>query len=153
MAHIFQINTSGGGVPKQARRTATVGTLGILDDVQRNTKVHGGPDRALCLYSLERIEALQQEGHPIYPGTVGENITISGLDWDAVVPGARIQLGAVLTEVTGFASPCNNIRHSFANENFKRISEKHHPGWARAYVRVLLPGEISVCDPVSFDTG
>ena len=37
---------------------------------------HGGPERALCLFSLERILELQAEGHPIFPGAAGENITI-----------------------------------------------------------------------------
>ena len=50
----------------------------------------GGPLAALCLYSLEVIQALQAEGHSIFPGSVGENITLSHLDWSRVTPGVRL---------------------------------------------------------------
>lgn len=80
-AHIFQLNMSAGGVPKTAVRRATVTELGLSGDKQLDLKHHGGPMRALCLYSLERILALQADGHPIFPGSIGENITVAGLDW------------------------------------------------------------------------
>ncbi|MFN2109684.1 MAG: MOSC domain-containing protein, partial [Anaerolineae bacterium] len=79
-AMIFQINISHGGVPKLAVRSAEVTELGLVGDTHNNTKVHGGPTRALCLYSLERILALQAEGHPIFAGSTGENLTLAGLD-------------------------------------------------------------------------
>ena len=60
----------------------------------QDRKHHGGPDRAVCLYSLERILALQEEGHPIYPGAAGENLTLTGLDWEALQPGMTLRLGA-----------------------------------------------------------
>src|SRR4030067_3548339 len=91
---IFQINTSNGGVPKFSRGLAEITFDGLVGDLQRNLDVHGGPERALCLYSLERILALQAEGHPIYPGSAGENLTLSGLDWSLVYPGVRLQLGS-----------------------------------------------------------
>lgn len=147
-ARIFQINVSEGGVPKRPLPQADVDELGITVDKQTHTKVHGGPDRALCLYSLERIQALQGEGHPIYPGSTGENITISGLDWDAVVPGGRLRLGAVVVEITSYAAPCELIVRSFADEDSGRISQKKHPGWARAYGRVRQSGTIKISDPV-----
>ena len=60
---------------------------GLEGDRHRNRKLHGGPDRALCLFSLERIEALQAEGHPIEPGTLGENLTLA--DWTGRGPPGR----------------------------------------------------------------
>src|SRR5437660_8273239 len=73
---IFQLNMSPGGVPKLAVREAMLTTTGLMGDVQKFTDIHGGPERALCLFSLERILELQAEGHPIFPGAAGENITI-----------------------------------------------------------------------------
>jgi MOSC domain-containing protein YiiM len=67
-SRVAQISVSAGGVPKRAVPAARVTTLGIEGDVQRNREHHGGPDRALCLFSLERIRALRAEGHPIVPG-------------------------------------------------------------------------------------
>jgi len=101
------------------------------------------------VYSLERIRDLQREGHPIDVGTVGENLTVEGIDWDLVVPGARIRLGeAVVLEVAAFTDPCKTIRESFTDGRFVRISQKVHPGWSRVYTRVLSEGEIRCGDTV-----
>jgi MOSC domain-containing protein YiiM len=101
------------------------------------------------VYSLERIRALQVEGHPIDMGTVGENVTVEGIDWDLVVPGTRIRVGEeVLLEVTSYTSPCKTIRDSFIDGRFVRISQKLHPGWSRVYTKVLSEGEIRFGDSV-----
>jgi MOSC domain-containing protein YiiM len=145
---ITGLQRSGGGVPKLPVDHVHVNHDGMEGDRQRNLKHHGGPERALCLYSQELIDDLAMEGHPIVPGAVGENVTISGLDWREVQPGARIRLGAVTGVVTAFAIPCNTIREAFLDERSVRISEKVHPGWSRVYLRVEQPGEIAVGDPV-----
>src|SRR5687768_8194805 len=90
---IFQLNSSDGGVPKLAVREAYLTPNGLEGDRQRDRRYHGGPERALCLYTLERILRLQGEGHPIFPGSAGENVTVSGLEWAALKPGARLALG------------------------------------------------------------
>ena len=102
---VFQINVSGGGVPKSPVRSVEISVFGLQGDRQRDLEHHGGIERAVCLFSLERILALQAEGHPIYPGSVGENVTLSGLDWARLVPGARLRLGEwVEIEITGYAA-------------------------------------------------
>ena len=148
---IFQINLSDGGVPKLAVRQAEVRSQGIQGDRHRNMKVHGGPERAVCLYSLERIQQLQAEGHPVFPGALGENVTVSGLDWSAVQPGARLQLGPqVVLEVTRYTTPCNNLVDSFVEGDFSRILQEKYPGWARVYTRVIQEGTIQTGDRVVF---
>jgi MOSC domain-containing protein YiiM len=93
---------------------------------------------------------LQQEGHPIFPGSTGENVTLVGVDWILVIAGLRLRLGPdVEVEVTSFASPCQTIRESFTDYDFNRISWRTNPGWARAYARVLTPGRIAVGDQIS----
>ncbi|MDP9204417.1 MAG: MOSC domain-containing protein [Gemmatimonadota bacterium] len=105
--------------------------------------------RAVCVYSIERIRGLQAEGHPIDIGTAGENVTVEGLDWNLVVPGARLRLGnEVLLEVASFTNPCKTIRESFTDGRFVRIAQKFHPGWSRVYARVLCEGGIRFGDPV-----
>lgn len=146
---LFSINLSNGGVPKRRVDDAKVSRLGLVRDAHNDKKHHGGPERAVCVYSLERIRALQSEGHPIDVGTAGENVTVEGIDWDVVVPGTRISLGEeVLLEVTDYTSPCKTIKESFIDGRFVRISQKLHPGWSRVYTRVLSEGEISSGDPV-----
>ncbi len=143
--HIFQLNCSNGGVPKVAVREAVLTETGLVGDRQAKTQIHGGPLRALCLYPLENILALQSEGHPIYPGSVGENVTIAGLDWAKLEPGVRLALGTeVLIEITSYAGPCPSIQASFTEHEFKRISQKIHPGQSRLYARVLQTGRLEV---------
>ena len=148
---VVSVNVSAGGVPKLPVRSTRVSEAGLAGDGQRQLEFHGGPDRALCLYSMDRIEALQREGHPIAPGTAGENLTIRGLDWELVIPGAVLRVGNLTVEITGYASPCATIRPSFADGNSNRISEKKHPGWSRVYARVVGEGEIRVGDSVTVD--
>lgn len=149
-ARIFQINVSDGGVPKLPVPRAGVSSSGVTGDRQNNLEFHGGPDRAVCLFSLERIMALQAEGHPVFPGSTGENLTVSGLDWDVIVPGTRLRVGdTVILEITSYTTPCKTIGPSFADGSSIRISHKAHPGWARLYARVIEPGQVAIGDEVS----
>jgi len=144
---VFQINVSNGGVPKLPRPEALVSTEGLAGDRHHHLQVHGGVERALCLYSLEKILALQEEGHPIFPGAVGENVTVAGVDWSQLAPGMRLSLGdEVLVEIRRFVTPCKTIAPFFIAGEYERISQTHHPGWARLYARVLQPGVIRVGD-------
>jgi len=146
---IVQINVSSGGVPKRPVARARVTPLGIEGDGHRNTGLHGGPDRALCLFSIERIEALQAEGHPVEPGALGENLTVAELDWVSVRPDDLFRLGEeVLVQITRFTSPCANVRAAFLDGAYSRVSQKRYPGWSRVYARVLVPGEIATGDAV-----
>lgn len=149
-AAIVQINVSGGGVPKLPIGRAMIDELGILGDTHRDLKHHGGPERELCLYVLELIEALREEGHPIAPGGAGENITTRGLDWSRLAPGRQLLVGEVLAEFTDWATPCTHIARCFEGGVFTRTSRKLHPGWSRAYARVLRGGVIAVGDPIAF---
>jgi MOSC domain-containing protein YiiM len=121
---------------------------GVEGDRQEDLRSHGGPDRAVCLYSLDLIEALQGEGHPISPGSIGENLTLSGIDWTAMRPDARLQIGDALMEVTRATSPCTKIAESFTGGEFVRVSQKVHPGWSRFYARVLREGVVNVGDRI-----
>ena len=143
------INVSDGGVPKRPRQTATVRTTGVEGDRQRDLRSHGGPDRAVSLYSVDLIDALQAEGHPIDVGTIGENLTIAGVPWTAMVPGVRVDVGEVSLELTSYANPCRNITASFLDGQILRVSAKRHPGWSRVYARVLKEGTVTIGDPVT----
>ena len=145
---LHSINVSDGGVPKLPRASVAVRRGGLEGDRQRDLENHGGPQRAVSLFSLELIEALQADGHPIAPGTIGENLTLAGVDWAKMLPGARIEVGEVLLELTRDASPCQIIAGSFADGRVVRVSEKLRPGWSRFYACVLKEGIIRVGDRV-----
>ena len=147
--YLHQISISDGGVPKLPVAEARLTVNGVAGDRQRNLEAHGGVDRAICLFSLEVIEALQAEGHAIRPGSSGENLTIAGLDWPKLLPGDRLRIGdTVLLEMLSYTSPCKYNAQWFANGDFSRISQKLHPGWSRLYARVLAEGVVRPGDRV-----
>ena len=148
VGRIDSINVSRGGLPKRPVAEAEVTTEGVEGDWQSDRRYHGGPERAVVIFSAERIAALQAEGHPIGTGTTGENLTLSGLDWTDVVPGARLEIGEVRLEVTKFTAPCANIAPSFTGRDIARLSQKSRPGWSRVCARVLAPGRVRVGDSV-----
>ena len=152
-ARVAQVNVNAlGGVPKHGVPSAEITATGVVGDKQRDRRHHGGPTRAVSLYSYEHILALQAEGHPIAPGSTGENLTISGLDWPTIRVGDRLRIGErVQLEVTGYAAPCTNIIESFAEGAITRISQKVHPGWSRLYTRVLEAGIVRQGDAVALE--
>lgn len=145
---LLSINTSNGGVPKLPRPHAVVTAHGVEGDRQRDLRYHGGPDRAVCLYSFDRIRDLRAEGHPASVGLLGENLTLVGVDWRLLTPGTALQIGDVHLTLTAFAVPCRNLSAYFEGAQIGRVSQKLHPGWSRVYARVDRPGTVWIGDPV-----
>jgi len=151
---IVQVSVSAGGVPKTAVESVRVMSDGLEGDRHRDHEHHGGPERAVCIFSVEAIEALRAEGHPVVPGGLGENLTIAGLDWSAVVPEAILKIGDdLVVQITRYTSPCVNITRSFLHGAYSRVSQKRHPGSSRVYARVLAPGSVRPGDPVRLLAG
>jgi MOSC domain-containing protein YiiM len=146
MGVVHAINVSNGGVPKLPRESCFVGVNGLEGDRQRDLRYHGGPERAVCLYSLDLIRALQAEGHSIEPGSIGENLTVTEVDWARMVPGTQVEVGAVVLQLTDYAAPCSNIARSFERRQYARVNQKVHAGWSRLYARVLTEGTLRVGD-------
>lgn len=147
---VSQINISRGGAPKLAVAAAVVGLDGLDGDYHDDVTNHGGPQRAVCLYTLEQIERLAAEGHPIFPGAVGENVTLRGIQQELLIPGATLAIGArTRLEITSFTTPCKGIAHAFSTGDFTRISQKLHPGESRVYARVIQTGTIQTGDAVT----
>lgn len=147
---VESIQVSRGGVPKlRIEGPVEITARGVAGDRQANRLIHGGPDRAVCLFSDEIIASLRDQGHPIDRGTTGENLTLSGIEWPRLTESARLRFGTVEIEITKAANPCRNIAGSFSDGDFNRISAKLHPGRARLYARVLTPGSVRAGDAVT----
>lgn len=134
------------GLPKQPITRATVTFGGVDGDVQEVRAHHGRPWQALCIWSVEALDALTREGHPIGPGFAGENITVSGVPATAFRPGAHFRIGEVRGFMTAYAIPCKKNAGWFVNHDFNRM---HHEQGdeSRIYAMVTATGTIGVGDP------
>jgi MOSC domain-containing protein YiiM len=108
-ATVVQINVSSGGMPKLPVLLARVTRDGVGGDWQKNRKYHGGPDRAVCLFSEELYGWLREQGIDLQNGSVGENFTTSGVDLMALGVGDRLRVGECLIEITDVRTPCRNL--------------------------------------------
>lgn len=147
---VLQVNMSGGGIPKRPVELAWVDRFGLKGDEHEERTVHGGPHQAVCLYGIEAIERLQSEGHPVEPGSVGENLTTSGVEWSTLPVGTRARIGETLEiEVASSATPCKTQIRNFTDGRFSRMSIDLHPSDSRMYARVLTEGEVRPGDTIS----
>ena len=106
---IREINLSNGGVPKHPVPEATAVKLGLVGDRQAHPQIHGGLRQALLLISAEDLEVLKESGFPVYPGALGENLTISGLDFRKLRQGMRFRAGEAVIELTKLRAPCSQL--------------------------------------------
>ena len=149
---VLQVNVSPGGVPKLPVERAWVGALGLEGDHQKHDTVHGGPHRAVALLAIEAIERVQADGHPIEPGSVGENLTTTGIELATLAPGTRLAIGERLVlEISWPANPCDLIRGSFREGKSGRISILTHPSDSRMYARTIVEGEVRPGDVIRLE--
>ena len=149
---IHSVNVSEeGGVPKLPIRAAIVRYEGMEGDHNRfrAERKAGAPGRAINIFSLERIRQLQDEGHSIEVGSTGENLTIEGMDWDALEVGMVLRVGEATIQLSEPCAPCNKIGDSFVDGRFSRIDHEQELGWSRWLASVLEEGMVSIGDNVS----
>lgn len=142
---------SGGGVPKALVRRADVGWRGVAGDRQAARRHHGRVWQALCLWSGDVIDTLAAEGHPIYAGAAGENVSVRGIDWTALRPGTRVRLGAVSAEVSVPALPCAKNAQWFVDGDFRRMHHERDRAVTRWYATVVEPGTVALGDAVTVE--
>jgi len=147
---VHSVNVSSGGVPKTMVESAEIRKGGVDGDFNRFRDGRGGDlDRAVCIFSLERIEGLKQEGHPIEVGSTGENLTIRGVEWDSLSEGDRLEVGDAVLELSEPCAPCSKIGESFIGRRFARVDHEEEYGWSRWLARVVREGRVSVGDSVN----
>ena len=150
MPHIFQINVSQGSKPKLPIHDDLVTITGLASDKQSNKEKHGGPERALCLFSLEKIIEIQKAGIAVFPGAMGENITFAELDLGKLKIGDKLQLGEkVVIEVSKVTGPCKNISKFYTENTDHNIDEETFRSWSRLYARVIIEGIVHIGDKVT----
>jgi MOSC domain-containing protein YiiM len=161
LGQILQISVSKGGVPKVPVLAAEVGPVGILGDIQKNTKYHGGPRQALLWITSEGLDELKAAGFPVYPGAMGENVTTTGIDRRVVRLGQRWRMGEVIVEITKMREPCATLNPYGAGTIQKAVYDPQvkagdftSPRWGLAgfYVSIVCLGTFAPGDPVTLLT-
>lgn len=138
---------SDGGVPKTAVDSVEIGWRGVHGDRQASRAHHGRPWQAVCLWSSDIVADLARAGHPIRPGSAGENISIRGLDWSAARPGTQLTLGTATLTIAAYAIPCSKNARWFTDGDYGRMSHERSDA-SRLYARVEVPGRVGVGDSV-----
>jgi len=154
---IAQISISRGGLPKYPVAEAAVTPLGVEGDWQNHRRFHGGPSRALLLVCSEVIEQLTALGYPLYPGALGENVTMRGIDHRQMRSGQRFRLGECVVELTRVRVPCSEldvygpaIKGEIYDSQVK-AGDTTSPRWARSgfYASVVRTGVIRQDDIIA----
>jgi len=140
---LAQLNVSPGGLPKTSIPSAHVSRDGVAGDWQRNRKYHGGPDRAICIFSEELYEWLRDDGIDMTNGAVGENFTTRGIDLQSLAKGDRLRVGdECVIEITNVRIPCRTLMKW--SPNLPRAIEGRS-GWV---ARVVSEGLVREGDPI-----
>lgn len=122
--------------------------LGFEGDAQADTRVHGGPDKAVHHYPFDHYAPWREEvgERPALaaPGGFGENLSTVGLDETTVAIGDVFRLGAAVIEVSQGRQPCWKLNLRFdVPDMAQRVQTSGRTGW---YYRVLEPGLVAPGD-------
>ncbi len=142
------------GLPKYPVETAYLTRRGLDGDFNRyrHEKKKDNPDQALLIMPLEMIQQLHEEGWPVQPGHLGENITSRGIPYHHFQPGKMYQVGQAKIQISEPCTPCTNLHvlpyvGTDKIVEFMRILAKptNRRGW---YARVLKEGMLRKGDTI-----
>ena len=129
---------------------ARVELNGIVGDQHGDTRVHGGPEKAVHQYAAQHYEQLAQafahSAPELIPGSLGENVSARLLSEHTVHIGDVFQMGSAVLQVSQPRSPCWKINHRFDAERMSMyVAKERITGW---YYRVIHPGFIEAGDRI-----
>lgn len=121
---------------------AAVGKLGLEGDQQADLAVHGGPDKAVYVYSAEHYPWWNEQlpGVALPFGAFGENLTVAGLNDNEVHLGDEYRAGTARLLAIQPRLPCFKLGLRFDDPGMvKRFALSLRLG---VYFRVLEPGRV-----------
>lgn len=124
---------------------------GLAGDYHADPRVHGGPDKALHHFPAEHYAALAARFPAatglLVPGSIGENLSASGLTEADIHLGDVFALGSARIRVTQPRRPCWKIDRRYdAHGMAAWIVEQGLTGW---YYAVVSPGTIAPGDSLT----
>lgn len=124
--------------------------LGLEGDVIVSKKHHGGPDQAIYVYGGADYAWWSQElGKEIFPGTFGDNLTISELESAQFNVGDYLYIGEATLQVSAPRIPCGTFAARMGDSQWvKRFRHAERPG---LYCRVIKEGFVKAGDPVTIE--
>jgi MOSC domain-containing protein YiiM len=129
--------------------TATVAVTeeAFGDDQQADLVAHGGPHRVAYAYASEDLAWWASElDREVGPGSIGENLTTTGLDVTNAVIGEQWRIGSTTFQVCGLRTPCHKLGIRMGMPHFStRFADAGRPG---AYLRVIEPGSVTAGDSI-----
>ncbi len=122
--------------------------LNLEGDRQGNPNTHGGPDMAVYVYSHDHYAFWEADlgCEPLAAGAFGENLTVSGMDDDAVAIGDVFVIGSARFQVTEPRTPCHKLAMKFDDPDLPR--RFFQAGRLGFYFRVLDEGEVGAGDEI-----
>lgn len=129
------------GIRKKEAQEVFLSKDGFQGDGVANTKNHGGPDRAVCIYPYEHYSFWEDHfGKALPPAAFGENLTVTNMLEENVCVGDVFQIGEAVIQVTQSRIPCNTIdRRLDMTPLLKGMVETGYSGYL---CRVLQEGTI-----------
>ena len=120
---------------------AVVTKTGIIGDEQADLKVHGGPDKAICVYSLDHLPYWEKQiNKELAAGAFGENFSVTDVSESDVCIGDTFRCGDVTVQVSQPRQPCWKLARRWgAKEIITLMQDNGKTGW---YFRVLEEGNI-----------
>jgi len=136
------------GIGKRAVAGAVdVGPLGLAGDEQADLSVHGGPGKAVYAYPSEHYPFWQTVraqaraaawGEALEPGSLGENLTLSGLLEDQVWIGDVLRFERCELAVSEPRFPCFKFNAAMGFDQASKLMNAN--GWCGFYLAVRQPG-------------
>ncbi|RUS47116.1 MOSC domain-containing protein [Cohnella sp. AR92] len=122
-----------------------LGLTGIEGDEQADLVNHGGPDKAVCVYSRDHYPHWERVlGRSLPIGAFGENFTVEGLSENEVHIGDTYRIGDAVVQVSQPRQPCWKLAMKWSLDELPvLVTEKGATGF---YFRVLEPGLVGTGD-------
>ena len=137
-----------------------VGPLGLEGDEQADLSVHGGLSKAVYAYPAghyafwQTVRAQARVSlwdEPLPPGSLGENLTVAGLDEAALWIGDRLVLPGCVLVVSEPRTPC--FKFGAAMGFAQAVKLMTQSGYCGAYLAVAQPGTVQAGDAVTLVPG